>query len=102
MVGGIRIETFLRASPEVPPPPPKLKRARAEKPVKQDRLPPPEKAIKTKSIIKRQQPPPAVQEWAPSQMNVYEAMLLQRQHQARMHQERMLAPCAQMFSHRQQ
>ena len=33
-------------------------------------------------------------------IDIYQAMLLNRQEQARLHQERMLAPYQQMFSHR--
>ena len=87
--------------PEPPAKPPKLKRAVQEK------LPPPEKPIKQKSAIKKQarlehplevapkeyQPPQP-----PQPIDIYQAMLLNRQEQARRHHEAMLAPYQQMFS----
>ena len=92
------------APPEPPAKPPKLKRAVQEK------LPPPEKPIKQKSVIKKQarieqEVHPldvAPQEYQPVQqpMDIYQAMLLNRQEQARRHREAMLAPYQQMFSMR--
>ena len=84
---------------EKPGPPPKLKR---ERKVVQEKLPPPEKPIKQKSLIKKQarlaHPLEVPQENQPPPMDIYQAMLFNRQEQARMHHERMLAPYQQMFS----
>ena len=88
---------------EVPPPPPKLKRAKAaakEKPVKQEKLPPPAKAVNMKSVIRRQQPVQEEYYAPPPPMNIYQAMLANRAEQARLYNDRLLAPYAEMFSHR--
>jgi len=105
-----RAQTVAQASapaPEVPAPevPEPKKRLRLEK------LPPPEKPVKMKSIIKKQEretsralapeahggdlrmPPPQ-----PPPVDIYQAMILNRQEQARRHHEAMLAPYQQMFS----
>jgi len=94
---------------EQAPPPPKLVRARATKEtVVQEKLPPPEKPVKKRAAIKKAQiaedshplDVQAPKEYQPAPMDIYQAMLLNRQEQARMHHERMLAPYAQMFSMR--
>ena len=102
------------SAPQVLPPakPPKLKRAVQEK------LPPPEKPIKQKSVIKKQARieqeseqssradgavhplDVAPKEYQPQPLDIYQAMLLNRQEQARRHREAMLAPYQQMFSMR--
>ena len=92
------------------PPPPKLVRARAAKEtVVQEKLPPPEKPVKKRAAIKKAQVAEdadhpldvqAPKEYQPvqPQMDIYQAMLFNRQEQARMYHERMLAPYQQMFS----
>ena len=103
-----------KEAPDDAPAPPKLVRARAAKEtVVQEKLPPPEKPVKKRAVIKRQArlqeedaapahpldvAPKEYQPAAP--MDIYQAMLLNRQEQARMHHERMLAPYQQMFSMR--
>ena len=83
----------------------------------QEKLPPPEKPVKKRAAVKRQArlqeeetqgtaphpldvAPKEYQPLAPAPMDIYQAMLLNRQEQARMHHERMLAPYQQMFSMR--
>ena len=106
-----RAQTVAEASAPKPPEevlakPPKPK---PEKRVVQEKAPPPEKPIKQKSVIKKQArieqeahpleciPP---QEYQQQPMDIYQAMLLNRQEQARRHREAMLAPYQQMFSMR--
>ena len=74
----------------------------------QEKLPPPEKPIKKRAAIKKAAEDSAgihpldvaPKEYQPvqPQMDIYQAMLFNRQEQARLHHERMLAPYQQMFS----
>ena len=82
----------------------------------QEKLPPPEKPVKKRAAVKRQArlqeeetqedahpldvAPKEYQPMPAAPMDIYQAMLLNRQEQARLHHERMLAPYQQMFSMR--
>ena len=62
-----------------------------------EKAPPPEKPIKQKAVIKKQAR--LAHPLAPP-VDIYQAMLFNRQEQARRHREAMLAPYQQMFSMR--